>query len=539
MYKVICVDDDYLVLEFLSQMIPWEEMGFIVIGSFQDGATALEHINSEIPDVIITDISMPIMGGIELIRNIKVLDSTIHSIILSCHNDFKYAQQALKLDAFDYILKESMESQMIIDLLNRLKEKLDSEQRTNLEKNQMEYLIKENLNILRSRFLHALLENKHENKPMWWEQQGNELGLDFSFNTCTPVLCFIDQYMLNKEAFGSDELLKFSIDNIVGEILKNEIGKCFSIFYKESMFFIFYPHQQKLYQHQDMQNSLKEIHKQLEDLLKVSITSVTGTSCEFPKSLVKQLKLMISTSDQRFYIEGGSITPMEQTNFSLEDIFTYYVAAEQELKMLTVQEDIESLEKSIHKWISFIYENRYQPNVVKKWVTKILIDINLKFNIMQDFETKHTVPDDLISNVETVYQLEEELKKTFMKLVNSWKHINDLPERNEILKAQRYVLKNLDKKITLGEVADHLHLNPSYFSRLYKRNTGENFIDYVIKSKMENAKELLDRSNESVEKISEMLGYDSKSYFLKTFKKYFGMTPRDYKYSSLGGLAKY
>ncbi|MGM0876206.1 MAG: response regulator transcription factor [Bacillota bacterium] len=534
MYKIILVDDDFLVLEFLTHMIPWRELGFSIVGSFQDGAQALEHVKSEMPDVIITDIGMPIMNGIELLRNIKELDSTCYSIILSCHDDFQYAQQALKLKTFDYLLKESMESDMMIDLLKSLKGKLDKEKRTDFKKNQMESLIKENLIVLKSRFLHAVIEGK----TMLWEQQGNELGLDLSFLKCSPVLCFIDRYEETKEAFISDELLKFSIDNIVSEIL-NKTGKSFSIFYKESMFFIFYPHESNMEidQFQVMQKSLSEIQNRLKDYLEISISTITGNDCKLTSELVKQLKMMINTSDQRFYMKNGSIGRMEQLNFSSENIFACYMEAMQELKSLIMQEDVDGLEKSIQKWMSYIEKNRYHPNVVREWIMKIVLEIKLKFNSLQNFESTFSVSvtDNLIANVETVYQLEEALKKSFMKLVQSMKYIKELPKRNEILKAQKYVLMNLDKKITLGDVAEYLHLNPSYFSRLYKQNTNENFIDFVTKSKMEKAKEIIDNSNETIEKISEMLGFDSKSYFLKTFKKYFGFPPKDYKYHSLKG----
>ncbi|QGQ44961.1 response regulator transcription factor [Metabacillus sediminilitoris] len=528
MYKIILVDDDYLVLEFLTHMIPWAELGFSVVGSYQNGTQALEHIKTEMPDVIITDIGMPKMNGIELIRHIKEWNSTIYSIILSCHDDFHFAQQALKLETFDYILKESMEATMIEDLLSRLKEKLDQEKTTNMKKNQMEYLIKENLLVLKRRFLHAMIDDKQENK-LWWEQQRHELGLA-SINQCTPLLCFIDRYVEMKEAFVSDELLKFSIDNLVNEIL-NQTGNGISIFYKDSMFFIFFPHGQRLEMEMIIQKALRVIYNKLQEYLNISISTIIGENCTSIEQLVQRLKGMITTSSQRFYMRFGYFGLVEQEDFTAENIFSCYTDAMQELKSLIIQEDVEELEKSLRKWVSFIEEKRYHPESVREWMMKIFLDIKLKFNSMQNFESTYSVSvsDHFITNVETIYQLEEELVSIFKRFIRSMIEINELPKRNEILKAQKYVLMNLNKKITLSDVAEHLHLNPSYFSRLYKKNTNENFIDYVTKSKMERAKELIDQSNESIEKISEMLGFDCKSYFIKTFKKYYGVTPKDYK----------
>ncbi|QGS69960.1 AraC family transcriptional regulator [Oceanobacillus sp. 143] len=126
--------------------------------------------------------------------------------------------------------------------------------------------------------------------------------------------------------------------------------------------------------------------------------------------------------------------------------------------------------------------------------------------------------------------MEEILNDTLAEVIEKIKETKELPKRNEVIEAQKYVLSNLDRKITLKNVAEFLHLNSSYFSRLYKQETNENFIDFVNKSKMEKAKELIDSSNVTIENISEMLGFDSKSYFIRTFKKYLGMSPTEYKY---------
>lgn len=115
------VDDDAIVIEFLKKVIPWQDFGFQVVASFQDSSAALEFMLANPYDVLITDIGMPKLNGIELIGQLK--KSNIHSnnAILSCHDEFTFAQQAIKLEAYDYILKESMEESNIIDLLERLK----------------------------------------------------------------------------------------------------------------------------------------------------------------------------------------------------------------------------------------------------------------------------------------------------------------------------------------------------------------------------------------------------------------------------------
>ncbi|PMC37995.1 hypothetical protein CJ195_10405 [Bacillus sp. UMB0899] len=534
MYQVILVDDDSIVVEFLAKMIPWEDLGFTLKGSFHDGSGALEHCKSNMPNVIITDIGMPIMDGITLMKNIRDLDSSTHSIILSCHDDFKYAQQALHLGVSEYVLKESMEIESLITILTRLKEKLDKEKKSNLESCKLKSLVQDNIVSLKSKFLHTLIEHQHNDK-LECEQRAMEVGLDLTIQQCIPVICFIDHFENTKKEFSSINLLKFSVDNLVSEKIKQN-GKNFCVFYSDSMFILFYSlsHSKSKDHFRIIEESLMEIRDGLQHYLDISITSLIGDVSQNTTRLIEQLKIMINQSDQRFYYKTGSIVREEHTQYSNDNLFTYYSEAAQEFKSHIINEDVEGVDLSIKKWVAFIREHKFHPSIVREWMIKIVLDIKLKFNTLENFESTFsvTMTDNIINNIECICEFEEALKSIFNKLIKNMNKINEMPKKNEIIKAKKYVLLNLDKKITLGEVAAYLHLNPSYFSRLYKQHTNENFIDYVIKSKMERAQELIDHSNVSIDKISEMLGFENKSYFFKTFKKYYGATPSEYKYKS-------
>ncbi|APH05148.1 response regulator transcription factor [Bacillus weihaiensis] len=528
MYEVILVDDDSIVIEFLRKMVPWEELGFKLNDSFHDGSFALEYCKNKMPDVIITDIGMPILDGITFIKKIRDLNSSTHSIILSCHGEFKYAQQALKLGTFEYVLKESMEIETIVNILKRLKNRLDKEKKTRLERYQLKSLLQNNIVSLKSKFLHTYMEQQLTDK--WeWEQRGRELGIDLSYQQYVPVICYIDQVEDTIHEYGTLNLLQFSIDNLVSEIISQK-GNNFSVFYNDYIFFIFYPLSEN--DRKDIYDSLLNIKKGIQKYLSCSITSIIGDPSQNTTHLIESLKILVKKSDQRFYYKSGSIAPNEQFQYSTYNLYTFYAEAVQEFKAGIIKEDVEVLEVTIRKWISFIHKNKFQPSIVREWIMKLILDIKLKFNTLENFETTYSasMTDKIIHNIESVYELEEALIIIVKKLVENMNTINEMPKKNEILKAKKYVMMNLDKKITLGEVAAHLHLNPSYFSRLYKQHTNENFIDFVIKTKMERAHELIEQSNVTIDRISEMLGFENKSYFFKTFKKYYGTTPREYKY---------
>ncbi|MEM5593801.1 helix-turn-helix transcriptional regulator [Niallia circulans] len=130
--------------------------------------------------------------------------------------------------------------------------------------------------------------------------------------------------------------------------------------------------------------------------------------------------------------------------------------------------------------------------------------------------------------MEYMYQLKDWLKHYFEKIIH-YHETNDQTKRKEIIEAFKFVAINLERKITLDEISSYLFLNPSYFSRLFKKEVGETFVEYVTRMKINRAKELLEQTDESVGKICERLGYDNQSYFIKLFKTYAGTTPIEYR----------
>jgi two-component system response regulator YesN len=150
---------------------------------------------------------------------------------------------------------------------------------------------------------------------------------------------------------------------------------------------------------------------------------------------------------------------------------------------------------------------------------------------LQYFRPSYTVDilHDEILEMDSLDELQEWLIHYMQSAMTSTDEWSGNVRRSEVVEAMEYVSLHLDKRIGLEEMAEHLHLNNSYFSRLFKKETGRTFIDYVTHMKLTRAKELLDQTNHSVGKISEALGYDNQSYFIKLFKANTGVTPVEYR----------
>ncbi|WP_449539121.1 response regulator transcription factor [Ferdinandcohnia sp. Marseille-Q9671] len=537
MYDVVLVDDDVIVIEFLKRFIPWNDYGFRIVAHFQDSTLAYEYLQGNAYDVLITDIGMPKLNGIELIEQLKQSKVNSYNIILSCHDEFRYAQQALKLEVFDYILKETMEEKNIIALLDRLKNKLDQEATSNNQHLIVARFLEKNNLTLKSKLIEKLMKEQYIEKTVWFKEQEELLEMDFSQEYST-VLCFIDHYQDAIISFDNETSLLININSVVEEVLTKFKLEAQS-FYLQSEFFLLFKGNMTNKTQYTIETIVKEIHTKISTLLKISITSVIGEQHAKEQQLIENMRLLLKNREQRFYYRYNSIQYFRTFSYKSDTIFQGYVEISNRIKELLLKNKKDLLLECLSHHLVKAKENKYAPQVIKDWVIKLIYDIKLSLNTLHHFEAQNvTMTDHNIQQVETFEHLECVLEDIFEKLLEQIKSVN-LTNRNEdILKAQKYVQIHYGEKISLNEVASHLHLNPSYFSRMYKKETGEGFVEYVTKVKMAKAIELLDHSTKSVEQIACELGYESKSYFLRTFKKYYGVSPKSYRYKDKGVVEK-
>ncbi|WP_058306530.1 response regulator transcription factor [Gracilibacillus massiliensis] len=535
MYRVVLVDDDKLVTKFLEKMIPWQESGFEVVATFQDSVKALNYFNDHTCDVLITDIGMPHMNGIELITKVKEQSGASYQVILSCHDEFHFAQQALKIGTFDYILKESMEEEDIIAVLERLKETLEQTKKNDTYQEKIKKFMKENNMSLKSKFLETILHIPNTIKESWWQEQEELLEMDFSHESYAVALCFIDNFDQAYTHYENERLLQFSINNVLEEVLmKYAVGV--QVFYLNNKFFILFPAKQARHTtiHRMIEAALNEVQSKISSFLSLSITSVIHSGNHQREQLTEVLHELMKHEEQRFYYKHGSLHYFQRREYQHNSIFTSYTKEVDQLKTAILNKDKQSVSIWIQERLEQIVADKYSPKAIIDWAIKLVLDIKISLNALQHFENKpfDSMTSRMLQESENYQVLESLLMYIFQQYIQQVPVNDARSQHEEIIKAKRFVHQHLDQKITLKDISVHLHLNPSYFSRLFKKETGETFIEYVTRIKMEKAMEFLNHSTKTVEEISFELGFDSKSYFLKTFKKATGMSPKAYRYKS-------
>lgn len=531
MYKVMMVDDDYPVLELLSDSISWEKIGCTLHGVHENGLSAYEHAQENMPDILITDIGMPKMSGIELVRKLKPLKPNLLVIILSCHSEFDYAKQALQLNVQDYMLKDAFVPADLQKKLLDMTTSLNEEKVSSVKINHLQLMADRNRMMLKRHFLRDYMHQPLLNPSKWLEEAAN-YGLNLREKSCLPIIGYLDHYTAAKQRYRQDDVMSFAISNVVDEILDVELSEAVFITCDVAISFLLIPFipNLKINIFDQARRILSLIQVALKDHLKLSMTFIVGAISEKPNVLQTNLNLLLNSKDQRFYLQQGEIASFIPKFYNEDDLFAKYHQAMIEFRT-RLMEQPEKMEETIKRWISVIRHHQYAPEVVKDWVLKLLLDIRLKIQALQHFRRTNTaeVLYKEMSAIDSLYELEGWLIRHLKAAAPIVETIKEQSTRSEVQSAYRYVARHIDQRITLDEIANHLHLNASYFSRLFKKETGETFIEYVTRIKMDRAKELLDQTTFSVGEICGMLGYDNHSYFIKTFKAAVGMTPAEYR----------
>lgn len=538
MYNVMLVDDDYPVTQLLSETIHWEGLGLRLMGAYENGLSAWEQAQREMPDILITDIGMPRMDGLELSARIRRLSPRVRIAILSCHSEFEYAQQAMRLNVQDYLLKDTLDPEDVEALLRRFKDNMDEEVHSGWEQSRMRHLAVEASGLRKERMIVDFIRQPLFSAEKWVEE-AQEYGLLLPGQSCFPVIGYVEGYQTVKRRFASEQTLHFAVGNVLNEVWSELPLQGLHVGYnaKTSILLFTYTPSLKWNIGDEADACLKTIQTTLLQVLKIRMSFVLGAGCDRAESLKQRLALLLDGDSQRFYLQPGEIAKLREGECVSgreelkPDLFAYYDQANTELREALLGSGPSLAGEAADKWMTMIGEKRYPPELVKDWTLKLLLDLKLKLHALHSVRPAYSA-DSLhkeLVDIDALSDLCDWLKGHLERIANLASAGSGASKRAEVAEACRYVSLHLHSRISLDEVAGQLHLNSSYFSRLFKKETGMTLIEYITQRKMDRAKELLDGTKHTAREIGEMLGYDNQSYFIKTFKGYAGITPMEYR----------
>lgn len=536
MKKVLLVEDDFSVREYLKNAIPWEENGYHVIGEADNGAEALVLLEQECPDIMITDIQMPRMNGVELISKMKETGYPTKIVVLSFYDDFEYVRDAMKYGAVDYMLKHQLSEDKILKTLNEIREDIsDSSVEEVRKENQLiKRRLQSNLNAIKRRLFQNLVEGGEDVIT----EIGNELK---QFGISSPEITFLfGNIRLMNDRIGAFlieegrydiELFEFSVSNIIEEVLQTEGHSLVSVenSLNYQVFFACDGLERELSTEKKGYNTLYKALEKLKEYLGIQAAAgMSKAHCDLrnTKKAVEQADFAL---ENIFYKGYGNVYLFTGTVFSKNSDYIYAEAGGFYERFKQRQE----ISKNLEKLLEHAKEERLHPQLFRKAEDYIMAVL---LSILSGMEKNYGEKPDTGYDLHAISATYPECRE---KLVNSARRIEEYLERlheetyerEEINSAIRYIRQHYEGNITLEEISGHVNLSRVYFSQLFKGETGMSFTDYLIQYRITEAKKLLRNTDLKMYEIASKVGIPDQHYFNRLFKNITGVTPAKYKES--------
>lgn len=532
MYKVLIVEDEVPVRNRIIDSVDWATIGLEVVYGAGDGQEALDFLEDNQVELILTDIYMPFIDGLELAKRVRESNSYCKIVFLTGFNEFDYAKEALELNASKYLLKPITKAELT-EVLIEMKEELDQDidAMKNLTKLEGEY--EKSLTFLRDKLLFDIIAGFMPSNRI--TQACHNLNCDYSSNYYRlGVLEVCNKSSVGQDLWAEDySLLHFAMFNIAKElfvgdneakVLLGDQGKLFILFTSvtsENFEKIAYDAMSELL------NTIRHIYNMpltaglsshYEALSELKYAHEEAMSA-IDYSVIEGINRVIVTAD----IEGT--TPMK--HHKLDQAMAQIVAA---LKVNKTKE----ANNYLHIFIEQMKFNRYGLNEVKTLILSLMTKIFDAYNQMclKD-EMKESLDFALVEtlyNLENFAEVEGQIQLTIQRLSDQLVKSRQNDKHHLVLDALNHIEATfMDPTLDIAAMSNHLHVSASYFSRIFKIAKEQTFLEYLTGYRMEKAKELLKSSDLKVYEISTQVGYDDPHYFSYNFRKNIGTTPLKFR----------
>ncbi|MDO5410547.1 MAG: response regulator [Lachnospiraceae bacterium] len=506
MKKVMLVEDEELILQGIRNIIDWEELGLSVVHMAHHGEEALSLWKKEPVDIIVTDLEMPVMGGLELLRTIRQEDERVKFIILTGYDEFAYAREAIRLEVENYLLKPIDEEELIAQLKETI-QKLDE-----IDKAKHQYTNQKN-NWLQ--FLSGKLR----------EPEKEEI-IELLEHSVDSPLSYAAIIKLNLESMKdiklTDVLVKIREEKEKLIVLHLDVESMFIMWSGERI------------SQQEALEYFKGLQDRLESSLGVMTFITLGTPCHSFRDLPACYKS--AKKLQKYLILEGYGSCLDQNSFrrrKTKDIAVDSVY----LRKLVLKKD----RTGVIDYLSDLFLNNIGEDSDVDALYQVAIKIAM---ILQEIKEEYKLEESgnlqaLTELIESIYQAETVfgLKAIFTSEIDEI--INNLHEEDShytpvVKQIIHEVMKNYKDDMNLKTLAYKYHMNASYLGQIFQKEVGVSFASYLSSTKMGIAKDLILNTNMKINDIAREVGYPDTSYFYRKFKQCFGVSP-----ASLREMKKY
>jgi len=519
--KVLIVDDEPIILEGLMCILNWQELGLEIAGACANGAEAAAFLKSKPVDIVITDIKMPEVDGIDLIRHIRKRNYACKCIVLSSFNDFQYVKEAALLGIENYLLKPVSTQELISTLENAI-EKIESEMHRKSEQAQEKYILRDNV-------VYRWLNDDIEWKEL--ENRSPLLGIDLygdSFVAAMIKLAY-DENRKTSYRIEDKRLLKFAAHNICGELISAQgIGIAVTDMNGDQALLFMRNTDATV-----VRGILQECLAQMNALLGIDAFATVGSQ----QSGYRQVRLSYSQakSIQSFQLLYGynkivhydEVLPLLCGTPTLPDINPT------RLRDILSGRDVASLDSFFAEVSAQLRdEKHFSISHVQHAVMELVFHLTSAMYDLSPrpelFFERHQQLIQRVYRMDTVHEITQSLTDIAKKAIA---YLEELEDRISpfIRRVIGYIHNHFADNIDLQNLAHEYKINAMYLGQCFKKETGETITNYVNRVRIEHAKRLLRETRMKTNEIAEQVGYVNVNYFPTIFKKLVGKTPSEYQ----------
>lgn len=531
MYKVLIVDDEILVRIGLKNTIDWEHIGFTVIGEAANGEQGYAQFLELTPDVVITDIRMPKKDGLWLTEKIHKESKHTKILVLTCYDEFKYAQTALKNGATDYILKSEIVDDELVALMRTLKNDLDEQKQTQSTVEETPY----NKSALQRALLNDLIKMKCHIDPKLkarFEAQG------FPLDTARYAFVYFKNTSGDTTGKRSQKQVSEAILNLVTSRLEETgIQYIFNGYVDEHWMLLASSTLSLTALHRIGESVQKAVTQYFDSALQWIFTDVF----ESTEDMGVVYECLRQHAEYLFYVPRDHSCVVNIGALTLNAVDTQELKKQYTSAFIDAigREDLEGAGRALSTIIEQFRTHHHPPQTLKLFITQLLGEIYTVFQYVFDTpEVTFSYNGFYASILKTshVDELEILIFELFKSIIQELGYIRDHQSRYVIKRAENFIEHNYTQSLSLEDIAKVLNLSKQYVCSLFKKETGQNLSTYINTMRIEKAKQLLLSPGYRTKDVYTMVGYANQQYFTRVFKKMTGMPPSEWQKRHTQGI---
>ncbi|MBC8080770.1 MAG: response regulator [Gorillibacterium sp.] len=534
MYQLLIVDDETHLVDSMAETIDWQQVGIGAVYRAYSGQEALEMIRTHSIDIVITDIRMPGISGLDLIKQIYLAWNRIKCIIVSGYAEFEYAKLALEYSVENYLLKPVSDEE-VVEAVETVIQHLQTEWINVSSRQRSEKALKDHLPSLQSQLLKELLHGKRIKAELLKDKlELYELNFTTDDSACVMMLRLEEPFQnYNNQDLA---LIEYSVCNIAQETFEDAFELWCG---KETHDYLVIIVKRRSVPLKSTSATFEQYtaHFQhcVKTYLKGSISLISSAWGTFPaqipdlyQSVLLAFRQMVGSEDQELLLSLE--VPFTKPN--AVHALHYLYDPPSLIQLLEVGRWNEAEEKLELTWKEFTKDGSESQELLIEAYSAILHALTylthkngkrLSDLFGAEYETW------INRKIQSVSQLKEWSFRA-LEIIKQ-----DLAENTKGMKAhviqrvKEFVESQFNIDVSLQAMADHVYHHPVYLSKLFKSETKESLSDYIYRVRMEKAAYWLRNSDMKIYEITSELGYQNPQYFSKVFRKYFGSTPQDYR----------